>query len=207
MAVTHSFKAGLLNKHLNKINMNKIIQPLSQSLFLLAVGSFFSYSCQQSASSTTQEETMKSNRIYHVSENDTANMALVTNYYNSLIGGDGSEAAALVATNFMSYGPSVGDSATIDQVKTQWAGNAANRTKQDAGILIGNGLTVTEGPFKGDWVSMWGTYKANDNKTGKDISVPWHSTSKIENGKILTHRIWFDNLAPAMELGTVVRAK
>jgi hypothetical protein len=116
-------------------------------------------------------------------------------------------AQGLVNANFMSYGPSVEDSATIEQVVAQWVTNAATRTEQEVGLFVSTGLTVTDGSLTGDWVNMWGTYTANDNKSGLDVTVPWHSVSKIENGKISLVRAWFDNLAPSLAIGAVVPAK
>ncbi len=174
---------------------------------ILAAASLSFYSCAPAASDDTKAEEPVSTRGYYITENDAANIAITTDYLNSLVTGDGGVAKSLVGDGFMSFGPAAGDSATIEQVVQQWATNASNRTNQQAGIFISNGLTVTEGPLAGDWVSMWGTYTCNDTKSGLDISVPWHSVSKIENGKITQTRAWFDNLAPSMAIGTVVAAK
>ncbi len=186
--------------------MKKINRSVAHLILLLALASVSFYSCKSTVADSSKEPA-KSNRIYHISENDSANIAMVKGYLASLVNGDGGEAAKLVTDNFMAYGPAASDSATFAQVKTQWANNGTTRTKQDAGIFVSTGLTVTEGPLIGDWVNVWGTYVANDNKTGKDVKVPWHSVFKIDNGKIRQSNIWFDNLAPAMAMGTVVPAK
>lgn len=186
--------------------MKNILKPLSLLFSLLAVASISFYSCTPAASDAPAE-VAASSRIYHVSENDSSNIALATEYLNSLVMGDGSVAQSMVSESFMSYGPAEGDSATIDEVVAQWAANAASRTNQQAGIFISNGLTVTEGPVTGDWAIMWGTYTANDTKSGVDVTVPWNSVTKIEDGKIVQVRAWFDNLAPSMAVGAVVPAK
>lgn len=185
--------------------MKKIKRSVVHLILMLAFASVSFYSCKSTVADSTKESA-KSNRIYHVSENDSVNIVMAKAYLASLLNGDGVEAEKMVAANFMAYGPAASDSAAFSQVKTQWATNGTSRTKQDAGIFASSCLTVTEGPLVGDWVSLWGTYVANDNKTGKDIKVPWHSVFKIDGGKIKQTNIWFDNLAPALAMGTVVPA-
>ena len=187
--------------------MKTNFRSISYLFSLLALASVSFYSCTPAVSEKAAEDTEQSTRTYHVSENDVANIAIATDYINSLVTGDGSVAKGLVNPNFMSYGPSVGDSATIEQVMARWVTNAATRTEQEVGLFVSTALTVTEGSLTGDWVNMWGTYTANDNKSGLDVQVPWHSVSKIENGKISMARAWFDNLAPAIALGTVAPVK
>ncbi|MCP9756873.1 nuclear transport factor 2 family protein [Lacihabitans sp. CCS-44] len=186
--------------------MKKINRSIAHLIFMLAVASVSFYSCKSTVADAPKDSE-NSNRIYHVTENDSVNIAMAQGYLASLLNGDGGEAEKMVTANFMAYGPAASDSATFAQVKTQWANNGTSRTKQDAGIFASSCLTVTEGPLVGDWVSLWGTYVANDNKTGKDIKVPWHSVFKIDDGKIRQTNIWFDNLAPALAMGTVVPAK
>jgi ketosteroid isomerase-like protein len=192
---------------LTKIPMKNNFRFISYLFSLLALASVSFYSCTPATSEAAAEDTAQNKPTYHVSENDAANIAIVTNYLNSLVTGDGSVAQGLVNANFMSYGPSVGDSATIEQVMAQWVTNAATRTEQEAGLFASNGLTVTDGPFTGDWVMLWGRYTCNDNKSGLDLTVPWHSVNKIENGKISLTRAWFDSLAPSLAVGAVVPAK
>ncbi len=128
-------------------------------------------------------------------------------YTKSLVNGEGSEDAKLVSKDFYSFGPASGDSANIDLVLTNRSNTAKTRTNQSSGIFASASLTVTEGPLAGDWVMLWGNYKAVNIATSKTMKVPWTSPSRIDNGKISRSTIWFDNLAPAMAMGTVAPVK
>jgi hypothetical protein len=198
----------LLNYHIKiKKNMKTNLKTFYYAFSILAMASITFYSCAPAATEDTAATEEPSSRTYKISDNETENIALATEYLNSLIAADGAVTKGLVSDSFMGFGPAAGDSANIEKVIEQWAANNASRTNQESGLFVTNSLTVTEGPLLGDWVSMWGTYTANDNKTSMDITVPWHTVAKIENGKITRTQSWFDNLAPAMALGSVVPAK
>jgi hypothetical protein len=187
--------------------MKNKFKSYSYVLAAIAFASVTFYSCAPASSEDEPAEKPTNSRSYQISENDVENIALATDYLSSLISGEGDVTRKFVNESFIAYGPAYGDSATIDQVVAQWAANATTRTNQKAGVFISNSLTVTEGSFAGDWVSMWGNYTGTDTKSGMEITVPWHSVTKIVDGKIAVNNTWFDNLAPSMKLGVVVPAQ
>jgi hypothetical protein len=187
--------------------MKKTFKTTSYGIAAIAFACFTFYSCAPTSSGDETTEKTTNSKNYHVSENDSANIAIAVGYITSLVNGDGSVAQNSVTAGYMSRGPAMGDSATIEQVVASWATNASQRTNQDAGIQAQSGLTVTEGPLAGDWVHLWGIYTATDTESGKALSVPWHGAYKIQDGKISWSRSFYDNLAPYMELGRVMPAK
>ncbi len=178
----------------------------SLTLAVIASAGTAFYSCTPSSSGNEAAETATNSKTYYVSENDTVNFALVNNYFTSLVNGDGSVAKNSVTPGYKSIGPAFGDTLSIDQEVEQWAKIATTRSNQNIGILAATGITATEEPYTGDWVYMWGIYSCTHNESGKDISVPWHYSVKIENGKIALAYKFYDDLKPAMEVGAVVMA-
>jgi hypothetical protein len=119
---------------------------------------------------------------------------------------DGEKIRSMVNEDFISYGPSANDSATIDQVITSWTTVNEARSNQDAGVGASNSIMVHEGNLAGDWANVWGEYTATDNATGYKFRVPWHAWYRIENGKISATGAYFDNLAPSLATGAAVAA-
>ena len=59
-------------------------------------------------------------------------------------------------------------------------------------------LHVLAGDLAGALVSMWGNYTFTQGKL--TIAIPFQSTAKVADGKIVSARIYFDNLSVVEEL-------
>ena len=58
---------------------------------------------------------------------------------------------------------------------------------------------VKVGPYKGDWVSLWGNYSFTQD--GKAITFPFQQQCKVTDGKVMMSIIYYDRLAVRQELG------
>ena len=54
---------------------------------------------------------------------------------------------------------------------------------------------------EGEWLLSWGTNTVTDKKTKKEMIIPYHSASLIENGKIVFMRYYYDMLNIATSQG------
>ena len=125
-------------------------------------------------------------------------ISAVTNFINALVNNKLSEAENLMTDTYMGYGPAVNDSVTKKGTIADWKQIHTTRTKQKA-VVNPSTFRVLDGEFKGDWVSVWGTYWFTQN--GKDIELPFQFTALINDGKLAKSAIYFDNLAVVLELG------
>jgi len=127
-----------------------------------------------------------------------ADMKVVIDYVNALIAGDLEKAKSLLADNYMGYGPASTDSSNAEQTIKGWKEVPNFRSNQKANFVT-QSFRVLLGEFKGNWVSMWGTFSFTQN--GKNISFPFQYTVKVTNGKIERGTIYYDNLFIYQALG------
>ncbi|GAA4399187.1 hypothetical protein GCM10023187_10650 [Nibrella viscosa] len=136
--------------------------------------------------------------------NADRDIALVTQYAKDITAGNTDQARRQLAANYRSYGPGARDSANVDQ----WLGIWSERYKmqQDRKITVYASLAtrVKEGPLKGDWVMLWFDYSALSVSEGKPVTVPVQLTVKVDNGKIVQERMYYDGLSPLIGLGWTV---
>jgi len=58
---------------------------------------------------------------------------------------------------------------------------------------------------EGEWILFWGTNTVTDKKTGKVIPIPYHTTNKVKNGKIVKVYYYYDMLIIAQSQGFKIR--
>ncbi|MBK9489454.1 MAG: nuclear transport factor 2 family protein [Haliscomenobacter sp.] len=135
-----------------------------------------------------------------VVENPTAeaDMQVVGDYINAIVSGDLAKAKSLLGDKFMLYGPSAADSSNAQKELTSWAENYKTHMNRKVEFITQT-FKVLSGNLQGNWVSMWGTYSCTID--GKNIAIPFQSTSRVENVKITRISMYFDNLSVLTKLG------
>lgn len=133
--------------------------------------------------------------------NAEADIKAVSDYTNALVSNKMDMAAKHLSEKYMGYGPAVNDSINKTGHIEGWKNAHLVRTNQKV-TFISQTFRVAQGELKGDWVSQWGTYSFTQD--GKDITLPYQSTSLVSDGKIETNRIYFDNLAVLEALGYTI---
>lgn len=136
-----------------------------------------------------------------VGDNPTpeADMQVVINYAEWLVGGEAEKVKSILADDFMAYGPGPSDSLTTEQLITNWKRNYELQSNRKV-THITSTWRVLGGSLKGDWVSMWGTYTYT--QSGKDLSLPFQLTASLtDEGKLSSSIIYYDQLPIAMALG------
>ena len=127
-------------------------------------------------------------------ENAETAEQLVRNYTSALQKGDVAEMNAQFSEKAMIYGLGGGlDSLTVEQHKEYFT----NSTNQYTHSISGNlflPVKVEDNWNEGEWLLSWGTNTVTDKKTGKEIVIPYHSVSRIEDGKIVFMRYFYDML-------------
>ncbi len=113
---------------------------------------------------------------------------------------------SLLADNYMGYGPSVGDSTNKADALKNWKDNTENLYESIKYTRYQNiAVTVKEGEEAeaGDWVSNWAylTIKYKDGRGPVNVWV--NAVYKIENGKIVRSRTFYNEADVLRQLGYV----
>ncbi|MCM4161368.1 nuclear transport factor 2 family protein [Antarcticibacterium flavum] len=115
-----------------------------------------------------------------------ANKALqvVQDYTRALQAGDVAAMNNQLAPNAMIYGLGGGlDSLTVTQHKNYYTESTNKYSHSLTGELY-LPVKVTDNWNEGEWVLAWGTNTITDKATGKTITIPYHTASMVDNGKI-----------------------
>jgi ketosteroid isomerase-like protein len=121
-------------------------------------------------------------------------LEVVQKYTKALQAGDVATMNAQLAPGAMIYGLGGGlDSLTVAQHREYYT-NSTNQYKHTLSGELYLPVKVTNNWNEGEWVLSWGTNTIQDKKTGKTIPVPYHTAGRVENGKIVFLRYWYDML-------------
>lgn len=123
----------------------------------------------------------------------TAN-EIVQKYVKALQNGDVATMSAQLAESAMVYGLGGGlDSLTVAQHREYFTNSTAtykHTISQDLYLPV----KVENNWNEGEWVLAWGTNVITNKKTGKNITVPYHTVNLVQNGKIIMARYFYDML-------------
>jgi ketosteroid isomerase-like protein len=127
-------------------------------------------------------------------QNAAKAMEVVQTYTKALQAGDVTIMNAQFAPNAMIYGLGGGlDSLTVAQHKEYYT-NSTNTYKHSLSQELYLPVKVSDSWNEGEWVLAWGNNTLTEKATGKLIVVPYHTASRMENGKITFMRYWYDML-------------
>lgn len=128
-------------------------------------------------------------------------MEVTQKYTKALQAGDVAAMNALFAPGAMIYGLGGGlDSLTVAQHKEYYTTSTSNY-KHSLSQELYLPVKVTNNWNEGEWVLAWGTNTLTNKATGKTITVPYHTASRLENGKITFIRYWYDMLSIMTQQG------
>jgi len=132
------------------------------------------------------------------------NLAIAKKYMEAVESNNTATMDSLLADNYMGYGPSVGDSINKADALTNWKFNAENLYESVKYTRHQNmAITVKEGEQAeaGDWVSNW-AYLTIKYKDGRGTVNVWvNAVYKIENGKIVRSRTFYNEADVLRQLG------
>lgn len=127
-------------------------------------------------------------------QNAAKAMEVIQNYTKALQAGDVATMNAQFAPGAMIYGLGGGlDSLTVAQHKEYYTTSTTTYKHNLSGELY-LPVKVTNNWNEGEWILSWGTNTLTNKETGKTIVVPYHTASRVANGKIEYIRYWYDML-------------
>lgn len=134
----------------------------------------------------------------------TENLALVKKYLEAVENKDAESMSSLLADSYKGYGPSVGDSTNKEEAIKNWKYNSENLYESIKYTRFQNiAVTVKEGEEAqpGDWVANW-AYLTIKYKDGRGpVNVWLNAVYKIENGKIVQSRTFYNEADVLRQLG------
>lgn len=130
-----------------------------------------------------------------------ADIKLVSDYVNTIVGGDVDKATAVLASDYKGYGPGGSDSATAQDVNKRWKEGNATQTDRKTNF-VAETFYVKGGDLEGHWVATWGDYTFTQN--GKVVKFPFQYTARVKDGKINRDIIYYDQLQILTALGYTV---
>ncbi len=134
-------------------------------------------------------------------ENAAKANQLVRDYTAALQAGDVDKMNAQLHDKAMIHGLNGAlDSLNVTQHKDYFINNMKNYTHSISGDLY-LPVKVENNWNEGEWLLSWGTNTITNKKTSKEIEVPFHIVSMIEDGKIVLIRYFYDLLNVATGQG------
>jgi len=134
----------------------------------------------------------------------TASLEIAKKYMEAVETNNPAIMDSLLAENYMGYGPSIGDSTNKTDAINNWKYNSANLYESVKYTRYQNmAITVKEGEEAeaGDWVANW-AYLTLKYKDGRGPVNAWvNSVYKIENGKIVRSRTFYNEADVLRQLG------
>lgn len=126
---------------------------------------------------------------------------LLRSYTQALQKGDISGMNAQLHEKAMIYGLGGGlDSLNVKQHKDYFT-NSTNQFTHKITNDLYLPVKVENNWNEGEWLLSWGTNTITDKKSGKEIVIPYHTVSRIENNKIVFMRYFYDVLNIAKSQG------
>jgi hypothetical protein len=173
--------------------MKKVLTSTLFFAALLLTGATNSAQAQtKPAAQPRYKDTMEAN------PNADADIKVVSEYVNMLVGGNADKAKMFLAGNYKGHGPSAIDSTTTEQLVSEWKQNYEVQANRKF-AYVAETFHVKSGSLKGTWVSLWGNYSFT--QSGKNVSFPVQYTAHVTNGKIDQDHIYYDRLHVLQILG------
>lgn len=131
--------------------------------------------------------------------NAEADMKVIADFSKAIEAGDGDKMKSLLSNKAMMYGPSPVDSSTGEKYVQGFIEGAFKTSTDRKANFLQQTFKVTQGNLAGNWVSQWGDYSFTQD--GKAIKFPYHTISRIADGKIVSSRVYYDSQYILTQLG------
>jgi competence protein ComGC len=135
---------------------------------------------------------------------NTATVGVVERYLNAVQHKNVDSMSALLADNYVGYGPSFHDSINKKDAVANWKNLAENL--YDSIVFTRSVFLpakLTDGPYPGDYVSNWSsvsiTYKYGAHKG--PVNLLMNAVYRVEDGKITLSRTFYDEADAMRQLG------
>ncbi len=136
--------------------------------------------------------------------NNEKNTDLIEKYVQAVEELDYKTMEAMLAENYIGYGPSVNDSIGKAQVLRNWKQNIENLYESIEYNKSRNiAVYIDRGENQGEWVSNWAELKIVYKKDIKEVVIWANTIYKIDHGKIVMSYAFYNEADVLEQLGYV----
>ena len=188
-----------------------------KQFILSALVAAFLFSCNSSSDKTPSGDTTSSanktpsgdttsvaDKTQPAQKQSEENLALVNKYFAAIENLDTAAMSAVMADDFRGYGPSIGDSAGKSEILENWKYNFDHyfaSIKYNRYQNVATTISENKDAEPGEWVSNW-AYCSVKYKDGRGPIHIWiNSALKIDNGKIVKNRVFYNEADWLRQLG------
>jgi ketosteroid isomerase-like protein len=166
-----------------------------KNLFLIFCVILFLLSCKQV---TPPPDTAKKVK-------DSTNIALVKDMFKAMENENLEAVKGFYSDSVGIVGPAFNDWYGKEQMVKGMIGmfETSDSIKIDVFAILAE--TVEEGDLAGDWVLQWSNVSWYEVKAGKKITISYHSTEKIKDGKIIIEGNYWDEWDMYKQLGAELK--
>lgn len=133
---------------------------------------------------------------------NTDNISVVERYAAAVQSKNVDSMAALLADDYVGYGPSFTDSINKAGAVANWRDLAANLYDSITYTRSVNlAAKITDGPHPGDYVSSWSSVRITYKNGKGPVNLLVNVVYRIENGKITMSRTFYDEADAMRQLG------
>ena len=172
-----------------------IIKILKTSINMRQLIFFFFFCFGMIACNSSESKTAAANKSADL-------MSIADKYRHAVETKDVTMMDSLLDENYKGFGPSVGDSITKAEAIANWKAEVANLYESIEYTRSESlPISVPDGSLAGDWVSNWAllTIKYKDGRGPVQVWV--NAAYKIENGKIVRSRTFYNEADALRQLG------
>jgi len=133
---------------------------------------------------------------------NTDNISVVQKYIEAVQSKNVDAMTALLADDYIGYGPSYSDSINKKDAIANWKNVSENLYESIEYTRSFNfAAKLTEGPRPGDYVADWSSLKIKYKDGRGPVYLNVNAVYRIENGKITTSRTFYDEADVYRQLG------
>jgi len=136
------------------------------------------------------------------SNNYKEDVKLVNEYIAAVETLDFEAMATYLDESYMGLGPSISDTIYKEDALLSWKENVTNlyeKIEYTKSQTVG--LTITEGPNKGDWVSNWAELQISYKNQDTPITIWANSLYQVEGNKIIKSITFYNEADAYRQLG------
>jgi hypothetical protein len=137
-------------------------------------------------------------------DNSKENIALVEQYIKAVENLDSETMGALLADDYIGYGPSYGASINKENAIKNWKESSANLYKSIKYTKSRNiAVSIPDGENKGEWVTNWAELTIVYKKDEANVTLWANTLYQIENGKVIKSYTIYNEADALNQLGYI----
>lgn len=141
-----------------------------------------------------------------VNPNAEKDIQVLKNFFEAMDNDDYQKVNSLIHDDYMGFGPRYNSpenkADVIENLKAIRQGNEGGERGNERYISITINNDVNES-VNGNWVLYWGWITLKNRETGKDFTIDVHQASKIQDGKVMSSVVYYNEYDALKQVGLI----